>query len=219
MTSLLTRPRTAVATGVGLALVATALGASAASAAGPYDGRMVLSEGHADGFYIEKDAAGEPALVLHSDEFGNHAPEEFVVQAKPSVAARTAGAATSAVLGIDNGATYYLLPQTNQLGQVFLGFGYNTSDYPANSIDVTHTVSNFDGPGTFATWQSGEEGPVEWLNTSKDDWSFSSTANHEHLNWGFTAEGAYTFDVTSTFDDGGVAKTAGPQTYTFYVGE
>ncbi|MER7798423.1 choice-of-anchor M domain-containing protein [Microbacterium sp. NPDC096154] len=219
MTSLLTRPRPAVATGVGLALAASLLGATAAHAAGPYDDRNVLSQGHADAFYIEKDAAGEPALAIHSDEFGTHAPEEFVIQGKPSVASRTAGASVASVLGIESGASYYLLPQTNQPGQVFLGFGYDTADYPAGSIEVTHTITDFEGPGTFAAWQNGDEGPVEWLNSAKDDWSFTSTANHEHLNWGFTAEGEYTFDVTSTFSDGGVEKIAGPQTYTFFVGE
>jgi surface-anchored protein len=219
MTSLLTRPRAAAATGVGAALVVSLLGAGAAHAAGPYDDRLVLSQGHADAFYLHKDASGEPELVIHSDEFGNHAPEQFVIQAKPSVATRTAGAAVAGVLGIEQGATYYLLPQTNRPGEVFLGFGYDTTSYPAGSIDVTHTITDFDGPGALALWQSGEEGPVEWVNTSKDDWSFTSTANHEHLNWGFTAEGEYTFEVTSTFTDNGTAKTAGPQTYTFFVGE
>lgn len=219
MTLTKTRSRALTAAGLGLALVATLIGGSAAHAVGPYDGRTVLSQGHADAFYIEKDASGEPQLVLHSDEFGNGPGEQFLIHGKPSVASRTAGASIAGVLGVPSGSTYYLLPQNNRPNEVFLGFGYNTADYPADSIDVTHTLSNFDGPGTFAAWQSGEEGPVEWLNSSKNDWSFTSPAAHEHINWGFTAQGEYSFDVTSSFTDGGVLKTTAPRTYTFYIGE
>ncbi len=220
MTSTLTRPRAAAAALAVLALTAVPLAVgSAAHAAGPYDGRDVISQGHADGFYIQKDASGEPELVIHSDEFGTASPESFVIQGKPSVASRTAGAAVAGVLGVASGSTYYLLPQNNLPGQVFLGFGYSTVDYPAGSIEVTHTISNFDGPGGLALWQSGEEGPEVWASSVAGDWSFSSTANHEHLNWGFTAQGVYTFDVTSTFLDGGVAKVAGPESYTFVIGE
>lgn len=219
MTSLVTRPRTALAAGVGIALVASTLGATAAHAAGPYDDRTVQSEGHVDAFYLEKDATGEPELVVHSDASGNIAPDEFLFHAKPSVATRTAGVAVSGLLGIEAGASYYVLPQNNITGQLFLGFGYDTTDWPANSIEVTYTLSDYEGPGTFAMWQSGDEGPEEWLNSRTGDWSFSSFANHEHINWGFTEPGEYTFDVTPTFEDGGVQKTAGPETYTFYVGE
>lgn len=219
MTSTKTRPRAVAAAGAGVALVASLLGGAAAHAAGPFDDRIVLSEGHADAFYIQKDAAGEPELVVHSDQFGNHPGDAFVIQGKPSVASRTAGAAVAGVLGVPSGSTYYLLPQTNQPGQVFLGFGYDTTAYPAGSIEVTHTLSDFDGPGTFAVWQSGEEGPVEFVNSATDDWEFTSTANHEHVNWGFTDEGTYTFDVTSTFTDGAALQTVGPVTYTFYIGE
>lgn len=220
MTLTTSRPRAALAAlGASAVLLSSLLGSSAAQAAGPYDGRHVLSQGHADGFYLEKDTAGEPSLVLHSDEFGNHPATEFVVHAKPSVASRTAGANVAGVLGVPAGDTYYLLPQTNQVQQVFLGFGYDTNSYAAGSIDVTHEISNFDGPGTFAAWQNSEDGPVEFLNTGKNTVKFTSSANHEHLNWGFTAEGAYTFDVTSSFVEKGMHKHAGPVTYSFFVGE
>lgn len=220
MTLTTSRPRAALAAlGASAVLLSSLLGVSAAQAAGPYDGRHVLAQGHADGFYLEKDAAGEPSLVVHSDDFGNHPATEFVIHAKPSVASRTAGANVAGVLGVPSGDTYYLLPQTNQAQQIFLGFGYDTNSYAAGSIDVTHEISNFEGPGTFAAWQNTEDGPLEFLNTGKDTLKFTSSANHEHLNWGFTAEGAYTFDVTSSFVDRGVQKQAGPVTYSFFVGE
>lgn len=217
MTSLLTRPRSAVAVGAGLALLASLLGAGAAHAAGPYDERHVITQGHADLFYIQKDAAGEPELAIHSDEFGTHAPEDFVIHGKPSVHATTAGANVANLLGVAQGSTYHLLPQTNQLGKLFIGFGYNPADF--GTIVITHTLSDFEGPGTFAAWQSGEDGPETWLHSAQDDWTFTSQASHEHLAWGFTEEGVYTFDVTSTFELGGETKTVGPQTYSIVIGE
>lgn len=231
MTLTTTRPRAVLAgigpntavlgTLVGL-LISTLFGGSAATAAEatePSAGRYVLAQGHADGFYLEKDGAGEPKLVIHSDEFGSHPATDYVVHAKPSVASRTAGTNVAGVLGVQTGSTYFLLPQTNQAQQVFLGFGYDTNSYASGSINVTHEISNFQGPGTFAAWQNTDEGPLEFLNTAKEKVSFTSSANHEHINWGFTAEGAYTFDVTSTFDENGVPKQAGPVEYTFFVGE
>ncbi|MBO1902969.1 choice-of-anchor M domain-containing protein [Leucobacter weissii] len=216
-----TRARSSAAAAVGVvgALVAGMFAAAPAQAEAtdPYADRTVYVQNHADAFYITKDGSGEPRLVLHADDFGDLAPEAVVIHAKPSVAGRTAGAGVANLLGIAQGSTYYLLPQTSQPGQIFLGFGYNPVDYP--SITVTHMITDFSGPGQLALWQSGDEGPEQWLNTGKDDWSFSSPANHEHLNWGFTATGLYTFEVTSTFTDGGTAKSAGPQRYTFYVGE
>ena len=220
MTSLLTKPRTAAAAvSVGAILLTSLFGASAAQAAAPFDGRHVLSSGHADALYLEKNASGDPELVLHSDEFGSHPATEYVVHGKPSVATRTAGANVAGVLGLATGDTYYLLPQSNQSQQLFLGFGYDTADYPAGSINVTHEISNYAGPGGFAAWQNSEDGPVEFLNPAQGKLSFASTANHEHLNWGFTAQGTYTFDVTSSFDDHGVRKQTAPVEYTFHIGE
>ncbi len=222
MTSLLTRPRAAVAAGVGVALAASLLGASAAHAAGPYDGLIVLDEGHADMFYLKKDASGAPQLLLHSDEYGDHAPEDYLIHVRPSVHQRTAGASVASLLGISNGSAYYLGPQTNLPGHLFLGFGYNTTvadGWTSGSIDVTHTLSNFDGAGDLVLWQSGDEGPEAWISSVTGDWDFTSPASHEHLAWGFTELGEYSFDVTSTFTEGGVEHVTGTQTYTFYVGE
>lgn len=212
------RRRSAPAVGIA-ALTAVLLAAGPALAAGPYDGRVVESEGHSDAFYIQKDATGEPELVIHSDTNGSVAPETLVYHAKPSVATRTAGALVAATLGIPTGSQYFLLPQTNQAGQLFVGFGYDTADYPAGSIQVTHTVSNVDGPGDLVLWQNSEDGPQVFISTVTGVAAFTSWANHEHVNWGFTAEGEYTFDVVSTFEDDGVAKTTAPRTYTFFVGE
>lgn len=219
MTSLLTRPRAAAAAGIGVAMIASLLAAAPAHAAGPFDDRTVLTQGHADVFYITKDAAGAPELTVHTDEFGNVDPGDALIQLKPSVAARTAGANAAALLGVDPGSTYYQAPIDPEVGQLFLGYGFNTNAYPAGSINVTHTVTDFEGPGTFAAWRNSAEGPVAVLHTGQDLLSFTSPANHAHLAWGFTEEGQYSFDVTSTFTVDGQLQTAGPETYTFYVGE
>lgn len=222
MTSILTRRRASVAAGIGLALVASLLGGGAAHAAGPYDGRLALDQGHADMFYIKKDDAGAPQLLLHSDEFGDHAPEDFIVHMKPSVHQRTAGAAVAGLLGVPTGNAYYLGPQTNQPGHLFLGFGYNTSavgGWSSGSINVTHTMSNFDGAGDLVLWQNSDEGPQAWISSVTGDWDFTSSASHEHLAWGFTEQGVYTFDITSSFSDGGTSYVTDTESYTIYVGE
>ncbi len=219
MTSLLTRPRTAVAAGLGAVLAASLLGAGAAHAAGPFDDRTVFTTGHFDLLYPTTDAAGDAVLTLNND--GTHLdPADVLFQLKPSVAARTAGVDQAAALGTDSGATYYLAPQQYGPGQLFLGFGYDSSAYAIDSIEITRTISNFSGPGDFALWYNGE-GTEPLLSTANGVDSFVSYGYHEHANWGFTAEGTYTFDVAATVAPlaGGAAVTTPSQTYTFYVGE
>lgn len=220
MTSLLTRPRAAVAAGTGVAFVASLFAASAAHAAGPYDDRTVLATGHADLMWVTKDAAGDAALAVHTDTLGVLASEDALFHLKPSVATRTANADAVAALGVASGASVYQAPERYAPGQLFIGYGYDEAAYPADSIEVTRTISDFSGPGQFALWYAGS-GAEPLLSTATGDVSFVSSAYHEHANWGFTAEGAYTFDITATVTDlaTGASQTTAPQTYTFYVGE
>lgn len=213
---LLTRARAALAVPVAAAaLVAGTLGP--AHAAGPYDGKSVVDQGHLDVLYITN-VAGQNTLVAHTDQFGNLAPEDLVLHGKPSVASRTVGAATAQLPGWPaQGATYYLLPQTSQPGQIFAGFGHNR---PAGT-SVTYELTGHTGDGAVALWQNGEDGPAVFLGTdAAAPQSFTSTANHEHLNWGFTAQGEHTLTVRPTVTEPGQpAQTLPAATYTFYIGE
>lgn len=213
----------AAAVGAVLALAMTGLAATAQAAPpsgeGRYGEQYVIDQGHLDLFYIAAGEGGALHTVSHTDQHGNLTPEDLVLHVEPSIASRTAGTAVAGILGVAPGSTYYLMPQNNLPGQLFVGFGYDTSIVAAGT-NVTHTISDVEGPGTLVAWQSGEEGPEVWLGTiaGQPD-SFTSPANHEHLNWGLTALGEYTFDVTSTVHLPGGDETLAPQHYTVYVGE
>jgi len=200
--------------------IGSALAAPPASAAGPYDDKVVISSGHDDVLYPTPTEDGGALLQLHDDTSSPHAyraPEDVVFHVKPSVAQRTANAYIAQIPGfVTAGDTVYVLPQTSVPGTIFAGFGHG---FPSGT-SVTHTVTAIEAPGNFATWQSGEDGPsVNWNTAAGLPTSFSSFANHEHLSWGFAAEGEYTLDVETVVTTNGQQLPATGATYTFWVGE
>lgn len=219
MTSHLTRPRAAVAAGLGIALAASLLGGAAAQAS-PHDDPIVLDTGHVDLMWATKNQSGEAQLAVNSDDHGTKASEEVVFHLKPSVAQRTANADAIAALGIENTDSFYLAPERYAPGQLFIGFGFDTTSYAVDSIDIERTISNFEGPGDFALWYS-TEGSAPLLSTATGATSFVSYGYHEHANWGFSAEGTYSFDISAKITDRatGNVVTTPAQRYTFAVGE
>ncbi len=200
--------------------IGSALAAPPASAAGPYDDKVVISSGHVDVLYPTPTDDGGALLQLHDDTSNPHAyraPEDVVFHVKPSVAARAANAFIAQIPGFTNqGDTVYVLPQNSVPGTIFAGFGHG---FPSGT-SVKHSITAIEAPGNVATWQSGEEGPAVYWNTAAGlPTSFSSFANHEHLSWGFTAEGEYTLDVETVVTTGGQELPATGGTYTFWVGE
>jgi len=212
-----------------LALAIAAAGApfasGAAAAAGPYDGRTVIDQGHVDVFYVTLEG-GEAVLQVHDDTKPTGAvsrpAEDVVFHVRPSVDGRTASATiANGIPGFTNvGDTIYVLPQNNTLGRIFPGFGYDIPEARTTSV-ITYDLVSMDGPGNFATWQAGEEGLIPFLNSTEAGTSFTSQANHEHTAWGFTAEGEYRLTMTATVQlpDGSPPITSAPAVYTFYVGE
>ncbi len=206
----------AAAVALGAAMVSTI---APASAAGPYDGKTVISQGHVDVFYVSENA-GAAQVTVHDDTVSpsvQRAPEDVVFQVKPSVAERTANAFIAQIPGFaEVGDTIYTLSQTNRPGEIFSGFGHSL---PSGS-SVTYNLTALDGPGNFATWQAGDEGPQVFLNAQSLPTSFTSQANHEHMAWGFTEPGEYnlTIDTDVTLASG--TQLESPEvTYTFFVGE
>ncbi len=209
------RSKAALATLTALGL---ALGPLAGVATAQAADRQVVSEGHLDLFYVDvRDSAH--VLTAHT-ESGTIAPADLVVQAKPSVAARTVSATIATLPGWKaQGETYYLLPQNSQPGQVFAGFGHSST--VAAGTSVTYNLDSVQGPGAFALWQNGEEGPAVFLASADGaPKSFTSAADHEHANWGFTEQGEYTVTVSATATPPGAAPVAiPPVSYSFLVGE
>ncbi|MFT7837875.1 choice-of-anchor M domain-containing protein [Saccharothrix sp. BKS2] len=202
----------------------TALGLTLGSLTGTahaeaaYADKQVVSEGHVDVFYVDVvDSA--PVLVAHTAA-GNVSPADLVIQAKPSVASRTVSATVAGLPGWKaQGETYYLLPQTSQAGQVFGGFGHSSA--VAEGTSVTYDLDSVQGPGAFALWQNGEDGPNVFLASADGGpRSFTSAADHEHVNWGFTEQGEYRVTVRAAVTPpGGTPAQLQPVTYTFFVGE
>ena len=180
--------------------------------------KVVVSEGHLDLFYVDVQNSTH-VLTAHSGS-GNVAPGDLTVHVKPSVASRTVSASIATLPGWKaQGETYYLLPQNSQAGQVFAGFGYSSA--VADGTSVTYTLDSLQGPGAFALWQNGEEGPNVFLGSADGGpKSFTSAADHEHVNWGFTEQGEYALTVSATATPpGGTPVAIAPVTYTFVVGE
>lgn len=211
------RVAVAAATVVGGGLLLAPLSAPA-QATTPYDDRTILTQGHVDLLYIEK-VAGQTTFAAHTDEFGNLAHDDLLVHADPAVHQRTVGAGVAAAVpGFTQGSSYYLLPQTSQLNHIFAGFGYS-ADIPGGT-NVTYELVDYQGPGAFGIWQNSEEGPRVWMSSEAGAVkSFTSQANHEHVNWGFSALGEYKLTVQPTVASPGVApEVLAPETVVVYVG-
>ncbi|UKJ63323.1 TIGR03769 domain-containing protein [Cellulosimicrobium cellulans] len=204
---------------VALAVAGVAVGAPA-SAAGPYDDKVVIDSGHVDVLFAGE-ADGQATLTVHDDTVSPAAyrdPGGVVFHVKPSVAQRTANAFVASIPGFAQaGDTIYVLPQNNVPGTIFGGFGHSLP----SGTSVEHSVTTLEAPGRVATWQTGDEGPDVFWNTAAGlPTSFTSPANHEHLNWGFTAPGEYVLGVeTEVTRPDGTALPPVTGTYTFYVGE
>lgn len=196
-----------------LGLIAGPLAGTAAA-----QSEVVVSDGHVDLFYVDVQNSAH-VLTAHTGS-GNVAPGDLTVHVKPSVASRTVSASIATLPGWKaQGETYYVLPQNSQPGQVFAGFGYSSA--VADGTSVTYTLDSLQGPGAFALWQNGEEGPNVFLASAQGGpKSFTSAADHEHANWGFTEQGEYALTVSATATPpGGTAVAIPPVTYTFLVGE
>jgi len=223
MTTTTTR-RTARGVAAGLAaLLAVGTMSSSALAVevteGPYAGRTAIDQGHVDYLYLTK-AEGVTRAEIHATS-GALAVDDVVLHVKPSVATRTVGAATSTLPGFPaQGASYFLMPQSNQPGQIFAGYGYDHAALHAGT-SVTWNLTAFDGPGALVLWESGEEAPVVLLgSTAGAPTSFTSAADHAHANWGFTAEGAYTLTLAPTVTEpSATAQVLPALAYTIFVGE
>jgi surface-anchored protein len=198
-----------------------ALATAAPGHANSYEGKVIFASGHADVLHVAE-SNGIATLEIHDGSTSpatHRAPEDVVFHVLPSVASRTANEyIAEGIPGFTTaGSTVYVLPQTSQSGAIFAGFGHSL---PQGSA-VEYSLTEVEGPGRFAAWQSSEEGPSVFLNPSTGlPASFTSTAAHEHLNWGFTDQGEYTlsFDVNVTKPDSTVLQSATHE-YTFFVGE
>jgi surface-anchored protein len=119
-----------------------------------------------------------------------------------------------------NSQNYYWLSQDEtdavNNGAPFLGVGLeelNPLDWVGGSVNIS--LASITGPGSVSIWQDGFE-PVIFFDSAGDSVPFAA-GSHTHLNWGFTAPGAYQleFAISGTHEDDGFQSASG--TYNFQV--
>lgn len=190
----------------------------------PVMGAMTLSTGHVDFIGIGYDAGEfEPhshahagAIVdgielLSDTEYGLGDLQVQVVGGM----IRPVGAVWDAV-GVGAGVTFAHLPQTEIIGQPFLGIGAEELDSAewSGPIRITCTAMSAPVGGHFSLWQLDSFDVPEFFMSSFDggmtgaDFYEIAAGGHEHFGWGFTELGIY--DLTFSFS--GTHVVDGPKT-------
>lgn len=193
----------------------------------------IIEEGHVDiGVNFVN---GLWDLHIHDDFGGEYDPSETLLYAGDAARlARPAGSAWD-FTGATAGQTFWVLPQVEVPGILFLGIGseemsgstfdaYFESDprINANGRWITLSVVDVRGPGHFSVWQTSPLGQiVPWVSTvdglGASDRLFMREGGHVHFNWGFTEIGLYQVDIVASARIGGNVVTSDVQTYNFGV--
>jgi len=133
--------------------------------------------------------------------------------------------AAFAFLG-EPGATFFALPQDENLNLPFLGIGVdNVSNGTFSGNQVNLRLTALAGPGQFALYEVNAFGQPTLRMNSRDGLSPSGdaidlpTGAHVHLNWAFNTPGEYqlTFVAEATRVAGNQPIVTAPATYHFRV--
>ncbi len=123
------------------------------------------------------------------------------------------------------GSPTWILPNTQNPGLLFLGFG---AEELASGLFVGDTVdlrlTGVSGPGEFAAFDYNFLGDPVVIMNSRDGFSAADTftatpGGHSDLNYAFSAPGTYTveFEASGTLVVGNLFTSSGPVAYTFDV--
>jgi surface-anchored protein len=215
------RPRSVLITG---ALVATALAAAALPAQA--SDRVVLSQGHVDVLDIAFED-GELEVSVHDETVEpdvERDPDDVLFQVKPEAETTVPDTAQFAFLG-DPGDPVWILPQDNDPNLLFAGLGTEEVE-PGVFKDDTLRIRLVSacGPADFSMFTVDALDQVQILADSGDglpDVTTIEAGVHQHLNWGFEAEGDYvlTFVVTGRLAANNHRVSSGPVDIHFHVGE
>ncbi|MDQ6524823.1 choice-of-anchor M domain-containing protein [Nocardioides sp. LHD-245] len=188
---------------------------------------VVLEAGHVDlgpRLVGGGGAPGEWTLMVHDDtrlEGSVWRPlEHAVIRVRDAAVQQVPDDPAYAFLGVDPGAGVHVVPQTQDLDVVWLG--WNTQDPSVlETVDrgVTLTLRGVDGPGHLVVYlQDGGFGEPDVLWDSRDLDRRAAAQNlwvdvntHTHANWVFSEPGAYLVSIaaTATFVDGTEQTTTG----------
>lgn len=185
--------------------------------------QTVLTEGHVDiGLGYESPRMFDPHV--HDEETDTeYAPDEALFYVGANTRESRPGDAAYGFLGVGPGDQYWRLPESEDPGKLYLGFGleeinpdepdfapYSESDPRAATTTaqrwVTISLVGMRGPGAFSIYNFGDDGPLVWMATSDGISSMDKIillpGSHTHVNYGFSAAGIYEVDfVASTIFD------------------
>ena len=204
-----------------------AIGTVSIEASGPLTGSL-LSNGEVDlGVAYE-----EGSWDLHLHDEGNdieYGPSEAVIDVNAlSSVTRTGPFANGAFdfLGVANGSTFYVLPQTENTDLVYLGFG---AEELAESLfigdEVRLRLASVSGPGHFSIWLDGATSTTPSLVMASSDGIGDTdeyvvgAGSHAHVNFAFTQPGTYkiAFVATGVLASDGSSTMSELVTYSFRV--
>jgi len=178
---------------------------------------------HADLGLNYEDGAWD--LHVHHHALGEFEPGEAILGVDIAAALRAVPAGTPwSFLGAA-GSPVWILPQTHDDNLLFLGLG--TEELAAGLFagdQVTLALKAVNGPGSFALYRTDAFGtPTVFMNSgdgiAAEDAVTLPAGSHSHVNWAFSAPGAYhiDFEGAGTLAEGNVFTSSGPVTYTFQV--
>ncbi|MFQ3588587.1 MAG: choice-of-anchor M domain-containing protein [Fimbriimonadaceae bacterium] len=193
----------------------------------------IIEEGHLD--LGVKYSNGVWDLHIHDDFGGEYSPADTLLYAGEAARVTRPSGASWDFTGAAPGQTFWVLPQVEVPGILFLGIGseemsgstfdsYFENDPRINATGrwITLSVVGVRGPGHFSVWQTSPLGQiVPWVATSDGldatDRLFMREGGHVHFNWGFTQVGLYEIDIRATARLGGSVVESDVTTYHFGV--
>ncbi|MGP4091262.1 TIGR03773 family transporter-associated surface protein [Streptomyces sp. KR55] len=148
-------------------------------------------------------------------------PSSVVLHIKPAAKNTLPAGDEFAFLG-KGGDPVWLLDQVQQEGLLWPGWSTDNIKAGATKGGMEFSLTDVDGPGTYALYMYDAMSGANVLFNSKDGVpdSFDVPANtHAHGGWAFTKEGTYrlTFKMSGTLANG--TKVSDTETVTFAVGD
>ncbi|NEC92336.1 TIGR03773 family transporter-associated surface protein [Streptomyces sp. SID12501] len=200
----------------------TALAATTASLDAVSD-RKVLDEGHID--FAARVVDDKLRIHLKDGTVSGKTtwrePSSVVLHVKPAARNTLPDSDEFSFLG-KGGDPVWLLDQVQQEGLLWPGWSTDNIEAGAAEGGVEFSLTEVEGPGTYALYTYDAMSGANILFNSKDGVpdSFDVPANtHAHGGWAFTEEGTYrlTFKMSGTLANG--TKSSDTETVTFVVGD
>jgi surface-anchored protein len=173
-----------------------------------------LVQGHADiGLAIEEgtDIAWDLHVHNHDTEEEFHPDEALLMVNANGWTVRSGGAAGASYdfLGVNAGQSFFMLPETENVNQLFLGIAAEEINAGTlRNASARLQLISVNGPGAFSVWNEELGGPVLRMGTLNgvgiDDFVIVPEGGHAHFNYGFSRAGSYeiTVQAVGTLADG-----------------